>query len=81
MEAPKARVKAAGPSLPVSRQNWQRLRARQAEAKEFANRRAMGDWAAELLLALPPQASHLDREAKEELFKRLREWAAARGLR
>ena len=80
IEAPR-KPKAAGPSLPLSRDTWKRLRERQAQAKEFPNRKAMGDWAAELLLALPPQASRLDREAKAELFKRLREWAEARGLR
>jgi hypothetical protein len=75
------KAKAVGPALPLSRDTWKRLRERQALGKEFASRKAMGDWAAELLLALPPQASRMDKGAKAELFKRLREWAEARGLR
>jgi hypothetical protein len=41
----------------------------------------MGDWAAELLLALPPEAHKLSAAAKQELWRKMREWAEARGLR
>jgi hypothetical protein len=78
---PQPRPKQAGPSLPVSREQWKRLRERQSASKEFRTRKAMGDWAAELLLALPPQCSRLEADARGELFKRMREWAEARGLR
>jgi phage host-nuclease inhibitor protein Gam len=67
--------------LPVSKETWKRLRARQRESREFKTRKAMGEWAAELLMALPPQASKLNADAKAELFKRIDEWCRARGLR
>ena len=76
-----ARPKAQGPALPVSREAWQRLRQRQADTKEFRSRRDMGDWAAALLLALPPGAHALGEDARAELLRRLAEWAEARGLR
>jgi hypothetical protein len=75
------RAKAKGPALPVGKETWRRLRERQAETQEFRSRREMGDWAAELLLALPPGAHRLGGDARAELLKRLREWAEARGLR
>jgi hypothetical protein len=81
-EAPRPeRTKPKGPSLPVSKETWRLLRARQAATREFRNRRAMGDWAAALLLALPPGAHGLGDAAKAELLQRLAEWAEARGLR
>lgn len=76
-----ARPKAKGPALPVGKETWRRLRERQAATREFRNRRAMGDWAAALLLALPPGAHNLGEDAKAELLKRLADWAEARGLR
>lgn len=81
VEAPRARTKAPGPSLPLSRETWKRLKERQARGREFPTRKAMGEWACALLLALPEGASRMDVEARMELFKRLREWAEARGLR
>ncbi|HTB33860.1 MAG TPA: hypothetical protein VK842_03290 [bacterium] len=76
-----ARVKTKGPSLPLSKETWRLLRQRQSDTHEFRSRRAMGDWAAALLLALPPGAHGLGEEAKAELLRRLAEWADARGLR
>ena len=76
--APKAKL---GPQLPVSAETWRRLRERQRETREFKKRREMGEWAAALLLALPPQASKLGPEAQAELFKRMNDWCRARGLR
>jgi hypothetical protein len=75
---PKAKT---GPALPLSKDSWRRLRERQRETREFRSRKAMGDWAAELVLAMPPQASKLGPEGKAELFKRIEEWCRARGLR
>ncbi len=74
-------AKKKGPNLPLSPAQWRRLRERQREHQEFKRRRDMGDWAAELLLALPPQAHRLGEEARAELFRKMREWAEARGLR
>lgn len=78
--APRPR-KRSGPQLPLSASQWVRLRERQREHHEFRLRRDMGDWAAELLLALPPGVHALSAEAKAELFKRMHDWAAARGTR
>ena len=75
------RAKAKGPALPLGKETWRRLRDRQAATHEFRSRREMGDWAAELLLALPPGAHRLGEPARAELLTRLREWAEARGLR
>lgn len=74
-------AKKPGPQLPLSRAQWARLKARQKEHHEFRTRRAMGDWAAELLLALPPGTQRLSPEALEDLYRKMREWAEARGLR
>jgi hypothetical protein len=76
-----ATLKRRGPELPLSPALWRRLRERQREHREFKRRRDMGDWAAELLLALPPGCAALAPEARTELFNRMREWAEARGLR
>lgn len=80
-ESAAPRSKRRGPQLPLSSGQWARLRERQREHHEFRLRRDMGDWAAELLLALPPGVHALSAEAKAELFKRMQEWAAARGAR
>jgi hypothetical protein len=76
-----SKVKKSGPSLPVSKALYRQLLERQRIARAFKRRRDMGDWAAELLLALPFEAHKLSPEAKAELFKRMQEWAQARGLR
>ncbi|HXC63598.1 MAG TPA: hypothetical protein VNZ67_04530 [bacterium] len=75
------RAKAKGPALPLGKETWRLLRERQASTHEFRSRREMGDWAAALLLALPPGAHRLGEPARAELLTRLREWAEARGLR
>jgi hypothetical protein len=75
------RTKSKGPALPLSKETWRLLRERQAATHEFSSRRDMGDWAAWLLLALPPGARSLSDESKAELLRRLAEWAEARGLR
>lgn len=80
-EQPVKAPKKSGPSLPLSLAQWRRLRERQRESGEFRRRRDMGDWAAELLLALPAGASKLSPAGKEELLRKLREWGEARGLR
>lgn len=80
-EQPVKAAKKSGPSLPLSLAQWRRLRERQRESAEFRRRRDMGDWAAELLLALPAGASKLSPAGKEELLRKLREWGEARGLR
>jgi hypothetical protein len=74
-------AKRRGPALVLSAQQWKRLRERQREHKEFRRRKDMGDWAAELLLALPPGVAALSLAAKQELFRKMRDWAEARGLR
>ena len=73
--------KAKGPGLPLTKETWRRLRERQTATREFRTRRDMGEWAAALLLALPPGAYQLGDEAKTELLRKLAEWAEARGLR
>lgn len=75
------RQKRKGPALDLSAAQWKRLRERQRQHKEFRRRKDMGDWAAELLLALPPGVAALSAAAKQELFRKMREWAEARGLR
>lgn len=80
-ERPQAVKAKSAPHLPVSVDTWRRLRLRQRETREFKKRKDMGEWAAALLLALPPQASKLGPEARLELFKRMDEWCRARGLR
>ena len=77
-QAPRARRE--GPALPLSVETWKRLRHRQRETKEFKGRREMAEWAAELLLALPPQTHKLSPAARADLFQRMQEWAKARGL-
>jgi hypothetical protein len=69
-----------GPSLPLSRPQWQRLRERQRVHREFRNRREMGDWAAELLLALPPGVFGLGDAARRDLLEAMRGWARSRGF-
>jgi hypothetical protein len=69
-----------GPSLPVSAATWRRLRERQRQHHEFRRRRDMGDWAAELLLALPPGVAGMGEAARADLFDQLQKWAKARGL-
>ena len=73
--------KRKAPSLSLSPALWRALRERQSEHQEFKSRREMGDWAAELVLALPPHSHKLNPAAKEELRRKMREWAGARGLR
>lgn len=80
-ERPATPAKKRGPALTLSPQQWKRLRERQREHKEFRRRKDMGDWAAELLLALPAGVAGLSQAAKQELFRKMREWAEARGLR
>ncbi|HTA17189.1 MAG TPA: hypothetical protein VK786_05545 [bacterium] len=75
-----ARVKPVR-SLPVGREIWKRLQDRQASTREFRGKKEMGEWAARLLLALPARAHTLDAEAREDLFRRMREWCALRGLK
>jgi hypothetical protein len=75
-----AKAKKTGPSLALSPALYRQLLERQRLGRAFKRRRDMGDWAAELLLALPFEAHKLSPEAKAELFKRMQEWARARGL-
>lgn len=79
-QKPPLKPKAAH-SLPVGKETWRLLRERQRFSREFKRRKDMGEWAAALLLALPPQASTLGPDARAELFKRMQEWCKARGLR
>ena len=80
IEPPKASKTIEVATIQVSAEIWKRLRERQASSKEFKNKQDMGDWAAELLLALPVRSHELSRSAKAELFQRMQEWCAARGL-
>lgn len=69
-----------GPShagLAISPALWRKLVARQRELKEFKNRRDMGDWAADLLLALPAYSRPADTAARESFLARLALWAAS----
>lgn len=79
-EQPPRPARKAGPSLPLSAETWRRLRERQAQHREFRRRRDMGEWAARLLLALPPGTAALPEAARQELFARMAEWAKSRGL-
>lgn len=72
--------KKEGPSLALSADLYRRVMERQRAQRSFKRRKDLGDWAAELVLALPFDAHKLSPEAKAELFKRMQEWAAARGL-
>ena len=74
------RKKKAVPSLTLSPALYRRLLERQKADPSFRRKRDMGDWAAELLLALPFEAHRLSPEAKAELFQRMQAWAKARGL-
>jgi hypothetical protein len=69
------------PALPVSRELYRRLLAKQKESKAFKRKRDMGDWAAELLLGLPFEMHRLSPEAKADFFSKMKEWAATRGLK
>jgi hypothetical protein len=69
-----------GAALPLSADLYRELLARQKAEKAFRSRRDMGNWAAELLLALPLATHRLSPEAKAELFQRMQAWAKARGL-
>jgi hypothetical protein len=71
----------SGHGLPVGRETWRRILERQRLTREFKGRKEMGEWAAQLLLNLPARAHTLDPQAREELFRRMREWCEARGLR
>ena len=73
--------KKEGPSLALSKELYRQLLERQRAQRSFKRRKDLGDWAAELVLALPLDAHKLSADAKGELFKRMQEWAAARGLR
>jgi len=68
-------------SLPVGREIWKRLQDRQTSTREFRSKKEMGEWAARLLLALPARAHGLDPEARDDLFRSMREWCASRGLK
>lgn len=76
---PKAR-KGPGQALPVGKETYKLLMQRQREQHEFKRRQDMGEWAASLLLALPPGAHALPAQARADLLKRMREWCVARGL-
>lgn len=79
--SPKPRAKrGANHTLLVSEEMWQRLRERERMNKEFKGKAELGDWAAELLLALPKNSHRLNEEARQELFARMAAWARARGL-
>jgi hypothetical protein len=75
-----SKSKKPGPSLALGKALYRQLLERQRKDKAFKRRRDMGDWAAQLLLALPSEAHKLSPEAKADLFKRMQEWAQARGL-
>jgi hypothetical protein len=67
--------------LSVSQAAWQRLQERLKQAGlSLKARRQLGDWAVELLLAFP-LADSLSPEVKSDLFQRIGEWKAARGLK
>jgi hypothetical protein len=70
----------ASPALPVGPETRRLLLERQRTTREFKRRQDMGEWAAELLLALPPHSHTLSPQARAELFRRMREWCASRGL-
>lgn len=78
---PAKKKKKGDPSLAVSKALYRQLIERQRSQRSFKRRRDLGDWAAELVLALPFDAHKLSKEAKAELFIRMQEWAQARGLR
>lgn len=80
-EAQPKKKKKDGPSLVLSAELYRSLLERQRAQRSFKRRKDLGNWAAELVLALPLDAHKLSPEAKAELFKRMQEWAAARGLR
>lgn len=77
---PVVKRKKADPSLVVSRELYRKLMERQRAQRSFKRRKDLGNWAAELALALPFEAHKLSAEAKAELFSRMQEWARARGL-
>jgi hypothetical protein len=61
-------------ALPVSEVAWRRLVARQRASREFGKLAELGEWAAELVLALPPGASRMSKAEKSELFRRMAQW-------
>jgi hypothetical protein len=75
---PAPRLSRSARHLPVGRETWTRLLELQASSKEFRSKKDMGEWAAALLLALPARAHSLDSEAREELFRNMREWYLGR---
>jgi hypothetical protein len=77
---PVVKRKKEDPSLAVSRELYRKLMERQRAGRSFKRRKDLGNWAAELALALPFEAHKLSPDAKAELFARMQEWARARGL-
>ncbi len=74
------KVKGKVHAIPISPEMAQLLKRREKTYKEFSNRIEMGDWAAELLLALPINSHRLGKSARADLFSRMSAWAKARGL-
>ncbi len=80
LSEPLAKKQKLGPSLPLSPEIYSQIVKRQRAERSFKRRKDMGDWAAELMLALPFEAHRLSPEARQELFSRMQAWARARGL-
>ena len=60
--------------LPVSASTWKRLQAAAKSDKNFKPGLALGNWAVELVLNLPPGLRKPPVSGREELFRKIREW-------
>lgn len=75
------RRKTQGYSLSVSKPAWLQLQEGLKKSRlSLKERRRLGDWAVELILAFPSVES-MNQEMKVELFQRIREWSTSRGLK
>ena len=78
LQSPKKRRRGHG--LPLGRQAWQRLRLEGVKSGRLKWNRALGDWAVELLLNMPPEMAAWSAQTKQELFAKIQEWSAGMGL-
>lgn len=67
--------------IPLSEPGWRQLKEQGIETGLLKLNQGLGDWAVELLLNLPAGLQNLAPEAKQELFAKIKDWAASRGMK
>jgi hypothetical protein len=68
-------------ALVMSEEVWQRFKKEALESGKYRQGKALGDWAAALLMHLPAGLAEAPADAQRELFEKLSEWCVSRGIK